>query len=111
METEKEDILNIGFPKIPKDVNLPKDIDRDDMQAQERERFKQDTEQRKILVIWMMFVVSLWLVFTCSVVITELCIFKKLSDTVFCMLLGTTTINVLGLAQIVLRGLFVPSKK
>lgn len=111
METDNKDILDIGFPKLPKDVNLPKDIDRDDMRVQERERFKQDTEQRKTLVIWMIIVVSSWLLFTCAVVVAEICICKKLSDTVLCMLLGTTTANVLGLAMIVLQGLFTQHKK
>lgn len=63
METNDKGILDIGFPKLPKDVNLPKDIDRDDMRVQEQERFKQDTEQRKTLVVWMIIVVSLWLFF------------------------------------------------
>lgn len=106
-------MLNIDFRNAPtkEECNLPKDIDKSDMAEQERLRFQQDTEQRKTLVIWMMVVVSLWLAFTCSVVITELCFYNKLSDTVLCMLLGTTTANVLGLAMIVLRGLFPQSKK
>jgi hypothetical protein len=111
METNDKGILDIGFPKLPKDVNLPKDIDRDDMRVQEQERFKQDTEQRKTLVVWMIIVVSLWLFFTCAVIFIEIYICKKLSDTTLCMLLGTTTANVLGLAMIVLRGLFPQSKK
>lgn len=108
------DTLDIEF-NLPKDndanlANLAKDIDKSSMMEQEKERFKQDTDQRKALVIWMMVVVSMWLIFTCCVVITELCLLKKISDTVFCMLLGTTTVNVLGLAMIVLKGLFPQSK-
>ena len=104
--------LDIDFT-LPKEEtpNLSKDIDKSSMIEQEKERFKQDTGQRKTLVIWMMIVVSLWLAFTCGIVITELYIQKKLSDTVLCMLLGTTTANVLGLAMIVLRGLFPQNKK
>lgn len=107
-QTEYENFdFQLSFDQQP---NLFKDVDKSTMEEQERLRFKQDTEQRRTLVKWMMIVVSLWLLFTSAIVITELCICKKLSDTVFCMLLGTTTANVLGLAMIVLRGLF-PQKK
>lgn len=40
--------------------NLPKDIDSRDLAEQERERFEQDTKQRKSLVVWMIVVVSIW---------------------------------------------------
>lgn len=60
---------------------------------------------RTTLVYWMIVVVSAWLVITAGIVITQLCL-NQLSDTVLCTLLTTTTVNVLGLAVIVLRGLF-----
>ena len=59
----------------------------------------------KKLVTWMIVVVSAWLVITAGIVIAQLCL-DHLSDTVLCALLTTTTVNVLGLAVIVLRGLF-----
>lgn len=60
---------------------------------------------RTTLVYWMIIVVSAWLVLTAGIVIAQLCL-DQLSDTVMCALLTTTTVNVLGLAVIVLRGLF-----
>lgn len=90
--------------------NLPKDIDSRDLAEQERERFEQDTKQRKSLVVWMIVVVSIWLAFTACVVVTEIALFGKLSDVVMCALLTTTTANVIGLAMVVLKGLFQPKK-
>ncbi len=69
------------------------------------ERFKNDTNWRCKLSWWVIIVDSVWL--TSILVILFLntqCI--QLSDSVLLMLLGTTTVNVLGLAFIVLNGLF-----
>ena len=62
-------------------------------------------KHRRLLVCWMIIVVSTWLLITAGIVIAQLCM-NQLSDTVLCALLTTTTVNVLGLAVIVLRGLF-----
>lgn len=70
------------------------------------EDFEKSIKHRHTLVIWMMCVVSIWLVIAAGIVIIQLCIKQGLSDTVLCTLLSTTTINVLGLAVIVLKGLF-----
>lgn len=89
--------------------NLPNqliDVDRNSKEKQVWERYKQDTKHRDRLVKWMMVVVSAWLFIAAGIVITQLCINHILSDTVLCALLTTTTANVLGLAVIVLRGLF-----
>lgn len=67
------------------------------------------------LVPWMKKIVIAWLIFTGVIVIVDLvftAIFgKALSDAVVCALLTTTTANVLGLAVIVLKGLFPQHKK
>ncbi len=66
------------------------------------------------LVPWMKKIVIAWLIFTGVIVIADLVVTaifgKALSDSVVCALLTTTTANVLGLAVIVLKGLF-PQKK
>ncbi len=71
-----------------------------------KERYDQDTKERKLLSHWVIIVVSLWLLFVLAILSLNRLLELKLSDTVLCMLLGTTTINILGLAYIVLKGLF-----
>lgn len=70
---------------------------------------------RKELVPWMKWIVVAWLIFTGIVVVSDLLLSafcgSALSDAVLCALLTTTTANVLGLAVIVLKGLFPQSKK
>jgi hypothetical protein len=82
------------------------DVDKLDKEDQYSERFRQDTKQRKVLVRWMMWVVSIWLaiVLFCTIVGNILCL--NMDKQVLITLLATTTINVLGLANIILKGLF-----
>ena len=70
------------------------------------DRYKQDTAHRKTLVIWVMCVVSIWLIAVLA--ITILC---QVSDNVKITLLATTTVNILGLPLIILKGLFNDEKK
>lgn len=69
------------------------------------DRFRKDTKWRCILSWWVICVDSVWLL-AILIILThnQHCFF--LSDAVLMTLLGTTTINVLGLAFIVLKGLF-----
>lgn len=70
------------------------------------ERYKGDTKDRRWLAKWSVFVVLVWLLF----VMIVLCFnnnYIGMSDTVLVTLLGTTTLNILGLSFIVLRGHFV----
>lgn len=69
------------------------------------ERFKTDTQWRCRLSWWVIIVDSVWLA-AILLILTFNTSYLQLSDTVLLMLLGTTTINVLGLAFIVLKGLF-----
>jgi hypothetical protein len=90
------------------DVILEEDVDK----KLANKRFEQDTKERKLLSHWVVWVVSVWLFLVIGVLIlTGCCRCVDISDTVLCMLLGTTTINILGLAYIVLKGLFPESHK
>lgn len=89
------------------------DIDSDNLDAQrkrfENQRYKSDTESRGWLGAWTSVVVTLWLIAVLTILILNdryIC----LSDTVLTTLLVTTTLNVLGLSFIVLKGHFPNSK-
>lgn len=87
------------------------DIDSDDLMIQkelkllEAKRYSSDTFYRRWLVRWTSIVVSVWLL-----AVLLILIFNEqhihLSSNVLMVLLGTTTLNVLGLSFIVLRGHF-----
>lgn len=85
------------------------DIDSDGLDLQkkryENKRYDQDTRTKGKLALWAAWIVSIYL----AVVFFILIINKshiQLSDGVLMMLLGTTTLNVLGLMYIVLKGYF-----
>lgn len=87
------------------------DIDSDGLRAQstrlaqlKADRYKSDTNDRKWLAEWATGVVSVWLAFVLLILIINRNL--GLSDAVIMILLGTTTLNVLGLSFIVLRGHF-----
>lgn len=91
------------------------DIDSDDLKYQklkyENERYQEDTRNRKKLAYWAAWVVSIYLVIVLIILVTNNH-FIFLSDSVLIALLGTTTMNVLGLMYIVLKGYFkVESKR
>lgn len=84
-------------------------------------RFEDDTQHRKKLVGWIKILIPVYLacigviLFLVGLYDFQLALFSRaislkfgfiLSDTVLVALLGTTTANVIGLAAIVLRGLF-----
>lgn len=80
--------------------------DEDDIDEQEKKlrnkSIDQDIKHRNILVYWVMCVVSVWLLGVLYII--TYC--WGLSDTVKVTLLTTTTINILGLPLIILKGLF-----
>jgi hypothetical protein len=88
------------------------DIDSDSLQAQEEkkkelenQRYQSDTKDRKWLAEWTAWTVSMWLLLVmCILMYND----KRwhLDPSVLIALLGTTTLNVLGLSFIVLRGHF-----
>ena len=91
------------------------DIDSDGIGEQKLKREKQkllnnllkdDISIRKNLSYWAAIVVSLWLLCVLAVLILSGTSCLKLSDVVLSALLATTTLNVLGLMFIVLKGYF-----
>lgn len=92
------------------------DIDSDDLNSQinqkrlESIRYGSDTRDRKWLAKWTAWTVSVWLIVVISLLFLNNILSLKLSDSVLIALLGTTTLNVLGLSFIVLRGHFQSSK-
>ncbi|MDQ4140935.1 MAG: hypothetical protein M3142_10465 [Bacteroidota bacterium] len=101
-----EEIIQARATPIGRDT----DIDADDLIAQRRrfenQRYKEDTSHRKWLAVWTAIVVTCWLGAVLYILIMNdrlIC----LSDTVLTSLLATTTLNVLGLSFIVLRGHFL----
>lgn len=89
--------------------NIPDSLENvDDMtlREQRKKRFEQDTLYRKYLAVWVMWIVPLWLISVLFVLVE--CAYGNayLKDSVLISLLATTTANVLGLAYIVLKGLF-----
>lgn len=86
-------------------------VDNESMATQERERYKQDTRQRKFLAQWVVWATSIWLGVVLVIIFFQGFSLIKLDNTVVNVLLATTTVNVLGLAYIVLEGLFGKSKR
>lgn len=81
-------------------------IDMIGMKGQECARYKQNTNYRKYLALWVMIVVSLWLFLVMLIVFLYGFDIIKYETSVINILLATTTVNVLGLAYIVLKGLY-----
>lgn len=111
-----EDILNNVNADPRSLASHDLDIDSDDLRAQikmkdlENERFKSDTKDRKWLAKWTAYVVSIWLGLVLLILFSNNFFSLNLSDTVLVALLGTTTLNVLGLSFIVLKGHFQSSQ-
>ena len=82
------------------------DYDKHNLKWQKTKRFAEDTGHRRGLVLWVKYVVSLWLSGVLFVVAFNTIFQLNLSDSVLITLLTTTTVNILGLAYIVLKGLF-----
>jgi len=96
-----ENIVAIGFKPYSGE-----DYDKHDLEWQKTKRFAEDTNHRKWLIFWVKCVVSLWLLCVIIVVAFNSIFQFNLNDSVLIALLTTTTVNILGLAFIVLTGLF-----
>lgn len=87
------------------------DIDSKSLEDQEKIRYSQDTKFRRHLTLWVMIIIPLWL----YMVFQLLCKCANgqwhLSNTVLFTLFATTTANILGLANIVLKGMFLKENK
>lgn len=71
-----------------------------------KQRYSSNTSNRNWLTVWAACVVTLWLWFVLCIITGT-----RLSDGVKITLLGTTTLNVLGLMYIVLKGYFKEDEK
>lgn len=75
------------------------------MKKDEVRRYQDDTKNRKKLSLWMVSVVSIYLIYI-FVLLPLNPAHVHLSDIVLVALSGTTTLNILGLMYIVLKGHF-----
>jgi len=92
-------------PSDPDSVDIGKQL-----ALYKAQRYFSDTEDRKWLAQWSAAVVSIWLGFVAIVLISNNnCL--HLTEGVLITLLGTTTLNILGLSFIVLRGHFDSDKE
>lgn len=109
------DLENIIGSKHPTFRDL--DIDSDDINFQKEirklgvKKLGSDIEDRKWLAKWSACIVTIWLVVVITILVTNNYYSLYLSDAVLITLLGTTTLNILGLSFIVLRGHFSSSQK
>lgn len=86
-------------------------VDNESLVTQEKERYKQDTRQRKFLAQWVVWATSVWQGVVLVIIFFQGFKLIELETSVVNVLLATTTVNVLGLAYIVLEGLFGKSKR
>ncbi len=112
-ENKFEDIvLQGGDSKTPANTGVDQtDIDEMSMTKQKAKRYWQNTIYRKYFSLWVMWIVPIWLVLVFALVVLcgfGICI---LSNSVLNTLLATTTANILGLAYIVLKGMFPQGKE
>ncbi len=82
------------------------DIDQTSLGEQKKERYRQNTRYRSRLTIWVMIIVPTWLSAVFILVAYSIITAKELPSSVLNTLLATTTVNILGLAYIVLKGMF-----
>lgn len=96
-----------GDIQVLNPVEIPENVDELSLNEQKKTRYSQDTRFRKHLAKWVMYIVPIWLALVIIIVILQGILQSfKLSDSVLITLLATTTVNVLGLAFIVLKGIF-----
>lgn len=82
------------------------DVDELSIKQQKSKRYSQNTKYRKYFSLWVMCIVPLWLLAVLVLLVLCGCGVLHLSDATLTTLLATTTVNILGLAYIVLKGMF-----
>ena len=93
---------NLEWNKDLQPVQMPNEnTDTESLEEQKRIRYKQDTRARAYLTRWVCSIVI-----AIGLTIALYLPFKHIEDNVAMVIFGTMTVNVLGLANIVLRGLF-----
>ena len=103
--------ISISNENVSESGCNPTNADTYPMHKQKSIRFGQDTKHRRLLIKWMMAVVSAWLGIVLLIIILNNLLHFYISDKVLVTLLATTTINVLGLSKIILHGMFETSKE
>ena len=115
METEDPLLGNAkyAYDSIPENVpnDSLEDVDDMSMRQQRKERFSQNTRFRKHLAVWVMYIVPIWLFVVIVVLVLSGANVLHFDSNVLITLLATTTVNVLGLAYIVLKGIFPEEHK
>jgi magnesium-transporting ATPase (P-type) len=91
------------------DLNF--DADESSLKEQVRERYRQNTRYRRIFSWWVIGVVSAWLLAAMVAVYLQGFGVFKMDGWTFRVFLATTTVNVIGLAYIVLKGMFPQDRK
>lgn len=113
MGREDNSLNNIDYAinAIPENIanDTLEDVDDKSMREQRKARFSQDTRFRKHLANWVMTIVPSWLFLVIVILFFDGFNLLKLQTEVLITLLATTTVNVLGLAYIVLKGIFPES--
>lgn len=104
----KNNFLNIAAERIPQSntASPTMNVDEQGMAQQEKRRYEQDTDYRKHFSLWVMYIVPLWLILVIVLLYLSAFGLCSLSTAVMTTLLATTTANILGLAYIVLKGMF-----
>ena len=82
------------------------DPDLEDMDEQVARRYRQDTEERKTFSKWVRRLIGWYFVLVFVLLILYGVGVLRFPQPVVVTLLGTTTLNVLGLSYIILHGLF-----
>ena len=109
-EINPMDINNLLSDKVDIDASIPEDdYDEHGIGWQQTKRYAQDTRLRVSLTKWLQWLIPIWLF--CVIAIVSVSMFLgHLDSSVLIALLTTTTVNILGLPYIVLKGLFEPKK-
>lgn len=105
--SDSGDIVN---KRIVTSDEIDTDVDRWGLDGQkkalENKRYSKDTWHRSYLSFWSTILSTVWILFVGFLLIFNHKMEFNLSDEVIIALLTTTTLNLLGLPLIVLRGLF-----
>ena len=85
---------------------LDDDLDIRDLDYQHGKRYSQDTQQRKNLATWVTTIISVWLGSILIIFVCSGCGVLVYESSVIIALLSTTTVNIIALGVIVMKGLF-----
>ena len=97
-------------PESPKGSGFD-DIDSISLDQQKKKRYEQNTLWRERFSLWVMWIIPIWLIFVLIIIILVGSKVLTLPTSSINVLLGTTTLNVLGLSYIVLKGMFPSGRR